>query len=141
MKNRNIAVVAATNAALFSLLSFSAIAETSAPVSLEEKVQLNMGNQLASEGNKYAQIVSLAASNEDELTARRYDAANAYKKWYELKSAVAKHYPSSQDYMAVEAASREYARANKAFIDLQKRILASNNIPLDKVTTRIIASE
>jgi hypothetical protein len=139
MKNGNLANFALTNTVLLSLLSFSAFADTSTPVTPEEKIQLNVGKQLAAEGYKYAQIVSLAASREKELTARRYEAANAYKKWYDLKSAVVKHYPSSQDYVAVEKASNEYSRANKAFIDLQKTILAQNGVPVHNVATKIIA--
>jgi len=111
MKNRNIAIFAITNAVFLSLLSFSAIADTSTPVTPEEKVHLNVGKQLAAEGNKYAQIVSLAASREGELTARRYEATNAYKRWHDIKSAVVKHYPTNQDYRAVEAAAKEYSRA------------------------------
>jgi hypothetical protein len=141
MKNINIAIFSATNAVFLSLLSLSAIADTSTPVTLEEKVHLNVGKQLAAEGNKYAQIVSLAASRENELTARRYEAANAYKKWHDLKSSVVKHYPSTQDYIAVEMASKEYSRANKAFIDLQKSILAQNGLPIHNVATKIIAME
>ncbi len=141
MKNGNVAIFAVANTVLLSLLSFSAIADTSTPAALEEKIQLNVGKQLAADGYKYAQIVSLAASREDELTARRYEAANAYKKWYDLKSAVVKHYPSSQDYIAVEMASREYSRANKAFIDLQKSILSQNGVPIHNVATKIIALE
>lgn len=141
MKNRNIAIFAITNAVFLSLLSSSAIADTSTPVTPEEKVHLNAGKQLAAEGNKYAQIVSLAASREDELTARRYEATNAYKKWHDLKSSVVKHYPSTQDYIAVEMAAREYSRANKAFIDLQKSILAQNGLSIHNVATKIIAME
>jgi hypothetical protein len=141
MKNRNVAIFAIANTVLLSLLSFSAIADTSTPITPEEKIQLNVGNQLAAEGYKYAYIVSLAASREDELTARRYEASNAYKRWYALKSAVVKHYPSSQDYIAVEMASKEYSRANKAFIDLQKSILAQNGVPIHNVATKIIALE
>jgi len=139
MKNGNVAIFAVANTVLLSLLSFSAIADTSTPVAPEERIQLNVGKKLAAEGYKYAQIVSLAASREDELTARRYEAANAYKKWYDLKSAVVKHYPSSQDYIAVEMASKEYSRANKAFIDLQKSILMQNGVPIHNVATEIIA--
>lgn len=141
MKNGNVAIFAIANTVLLSLLSFSAIADTSTPVTPEEKVYLNVGKQLAAEGNKYAQIVSLAASRKDELTAKRYEAANAYKKWYELKSAVVRHYPSTQDYIAVETASEEYSRANKAFIDLQKSILAQNGLPIHNVAKKIIAME
>jgi hypothetical protein len=141
MKNRNVAIFSVANTVLLSLLSYSAIADTSTPVTPEEKVHLNVGKQLAAEGNKYAQIVSLAASREDELTAKRYEAANAYKKWHDLKSAVVMHYPSTQDYIAVEMASKEYSRANKAFVDLQKSILAQYGLPLHNVATRLIAME
>jgi radical SAM superfamily enzyme with C-terminal helix-hairpin-helix motif len=139
MKSGNVAIIALANAMFLSLLSFPASADTSTPVTLEELVQLNVGKQLAAEGNKYTQIVSLAAGREDELTARRYEATHAYKKWSDLKSAVVKHYPSTQDYIAVEMASREYSRANKAFIDLQKSILAQNGVPVHNVATKIIA--
>ena len=139
MKKGNLANFALANTVLLSLLSFSAFADSSIPVTPEEKIQLNVGKQLAAEGYKYAQVVSLAASRENELTARRYEAANAYKKWYDLKSAVVKHYPSSQDYIAVEKASREFSRANRAFIELQKTILAQNGVPVHNVATKIIA--
>ena len=141
MKNGNIAIFAITSAAFLSLLSLSAFADTSTPVTLKEKVHLNVGKQLSAEGNKYAQVVSLAASREDELTARRYEATNAYKQWYALKTSVVKHYPTTQDYIAVEMASMEYSRANKAFIDIQKSILAQNGLPIHNVATKIIAME
>jgi hypothetical protein len=141
MKNRTGVTFSIAGTALLSILSFSAFADSSAPVALKEMVHMNAGKQLAAEGNKYTEIVSLAADRQDELTAKRYAAANAYKKWHDLKSEVAKHYPTSQDYKAVEMAANEYSKANKAFIDLQKSILANNNIPLDKVTDKIIALE
>jgi len=141
MKNRKGVIFAIASSTLLSILSFSAFADSSTPVALKEMIQLNAGNQLAAEGNKYAQIVSLAANRQDELTAKRYEAFSAYKKWYDLKSEVVKHYPTSQDYRAIEMAAKAYSKANKAFIDLQKSILANNNIPLDKVATKIIAME
>jgi len=139
MENRNTTIFALANSVLLSLLSFSAIADTSTPVTLKEMIQLNVGRQLAEEGNKYTQIVSLAASREDELTARRYEAAIAYKKWCDLKSVVMTHYPSSQDYRAVEMAAKEYSHANGAFIELQKSILAQNGAPIHGVATKLIA--
>ncbi len=141
MKNINGVIFAIASTGLLSLLSFSAIADTSTPATLEEMVHLNVGKQLSAEGNKYAQIASLAASREDELTARRYEATNAYKRWHDIKSAVVKHYPTNQDYRAVEVAAKEYSRANKAFIDLQKSILAQNGLPIHNVATKIIAME
>lgn len=141
MKYSNGVTFAIAGTALLSILSFPAIADSSTPVALKEMIHLNAGKQLAAEGNKYTEIVSLAANRQDELTARRYEAASAYKKWHDLKSEVVKHYPTSQDYRAVEMAANAYSKANKAFIELQKSILADNNIPLDKVTDKIIALE
>jgi hypothetical protein len=141
MKSRNGVSFAIAGTALLSILSFPAVADSSNPVALQEMIQLNAGKQLAAEGNKYTEIVSLAGNSQDELTARRFEAVSAYKKWHDLKSDVLKHYPTSQDYRAVESAARTYAKANKAFIDLQKSILANNNIQPDKVAKRIIALE
>jgi len=141
MKNGNVAILAIAGSAFLSLVSFSAFADTAAPATLQERIHLNSGKRLAAEGNKYADIVSLAGSKEDELTAKRYDAANAYKKWRDVKSAVVKHYPSYQDYVDVEAAAKEYSQANKAFIELQKSILAQNGAPIHNVATKIIAME
>ncbi|HTN92997.1 MAG TPA: hypothetical protein VMJ33_00290 [Gallionella sp.] len=141
MKKGKVAIFATANTVLLSLLSFSALADTTTPASLEERVQLNAGKQLGAEGYKYAQIVTLAADREHELTTKRYAAANAYKKWHELKSAVVKHYPTTQDYLAVEQASNEYARANKAFIEMQKSILAQHGAPIQNVATNLIALE
>jgi hypothetical protein len=41
--------------------------------------------------------------------------------------------------VAVEAAAKAYSHAYKAFIDLQKSILAENGVPVDKVAKDIIA--
>jgi len=139
MKKRIGVVFAIASTGLLSLLSLSALADSVTPVALKEMILLNAGKQLAAEGNKYTQIVSLAASKQDELTARRYEAAGTYKKWYDLKSSVVIHYPTSQDYREVEMAAKEYSHANKAFIDLQKSILVQNGVPLDKVAKKLIA--
>jgi hypothetical protein len=141
MKNGNVAILAMAGSALLSLVSFSAFADTSEPATPQERIQLNAGKQLAADGNKYAEIVTLAGSQEDELTAKRYEAAHAYKKWHDVKSAVVKHYPSYQDYVDVETASEKYSQANKAFIEMQKSILAQNGAPIHNVATKIIAME
>jgi hypothetical protein len=141
MKKGNVAILAIASSVLLSLSSVSAFADTSTSTTPEERIQLNAGMRLAADGYKYAEIVTLAGNREDELTARRYEAANAFKKWHDLKLAVVKHYPNSRDYTAVEMASEEYSRANKAFIDLQKSILTQNGAPIHNVATKIIALE
>jgi hypothetical protein len=139
MKSRNSVIFSIASAGFFSLLSLSAVADSSAHVDLKKMIQINAEKQLAAEGKKYTQIVSLSGSRQDELTASRDEAASAYQKWYDLKSVVVKHYPSSQDYRAVEMAAKAYSHAHKNFIDLQKSILAQNGMPLDKLATHVIA--
>lgn len=141
MKKSKIAGFAVANTVLFSLLSASAFAGTSEPATLQEKVQLSINKRLAAEADKYASIVNLAPAKESELTAKRAEASKAYKKWHDLKVSVATRYPSAQDYKAVELASSEYSRANKAFIELQKSILAQNGVPFHKIATKMVVME
>lgn len=131
MKNINRIIFTLASTGFFSFLSFSAIADSSTPYTLKDAIKVNAEKRLEAEGKKFTQIVSLAGSKQDELMARRNEAINSYKKWYDLKSAVVAHYPSSQDYREVEKAAKEYSHANKSLIDLQKSILAQNGIPLD----------
>jgi hypothetical protein len=133
MKNGNSIFFAIASAGFISLLSFSAIADSSTPATLEKLIQVNTEIQLAAEGNKYTRIVSLAGNRQNELTTKKNEGTNTYKIWRDLKSAVVSHYPSSKDYKAVEIAAKTYSHANKAFIDLQKSILAQNGVPLDTV--------
>jgi hypothetical protein len=139
MKIRNNILILIGGTGLFSFISFSAMAGSSNPTALEQLVQTRSSQQLAAEGYKYNHISSIAGSRKVELVARKDEAASTYKKWHDLKSNVVKHYPSSQDYVAVEAAAKAYSHAYKAFIDLQKSILAENGIPVDKVAKDIIA--
>ena len=139
MKNGNSIIFVIASSGLLSLMSFAAIAGSSTPATLEKKMQANIAQQLAAEGKKYSQIVSLAGHRQDELTTRKNEVTNAYKKWRDLKSAVVSHYPTSEDYKAIEIAAKTYSQAYKAFIDLQKSILAQNGVPLDKVAKEIIA--
>jgi hypothetical protein len=139
MKNTNGVIFAVASAGLFSLLSFSAIADSSTPVDLKKMIRANAEKHLAAEGEKYTQIISLSGNRQDELMAKKEEVASAYKKWYDIKSAVVKHYPTAQDYRSVETAALTYSHAHKAFVDLQKNILAQNGIPLDKVATNIVA--
>jgi hypothetical protein len=139
MKSRNNILFIIAGTGLSQFLSFAAIAGPSTPATLEKLIQTKTTQQLAAEGRQYNQITSLAGSRQDELVARKEEAASAYKKWRDLKHSVVKHYPNSQDYIAVEAAAKAYSHAYRAFIDLQKSILAENGIPLDKVAKNIIA--
>jgi hypothetical protein len=133
MKNANSILFVIASTGLLSLLPFGAIAGSSTPTTLEKKIQTNTERQLAAERKQYARIVSLAGNRQDELTTRKNEVTSTYKKWHDLKSDVVSHYPSSKDYKAVEIAAKTYSHANKAFIDLQKSILAQNRVPLDTV--------
>ena len=133
MKAGNKIILVIANASLLSLVSFAAMAGSSAPVTLEKMIQAKTEQQLAAEGKKYTRIVSLAGSKQDELTTKMAEGTSTYKKWLGLKSAVVSHYPSSTDYKAIELAAKTYSHTNKAFIDLQKSILVKNGAPLDTV--------
>lgn len=140
MKNwENILIVIASTG-LISLVPAVAIAGSSTSVTLEQKVQEKVEMKLAADGRKYSRIVSLAGDRQDELTKRENDAISAYNKWHGLIHAVVSHYPSNEDFRAIEAAAKAYSHANKAFIDLQKSVLAQNRSQLDTVaTTTLIA--
>jgi hypothetical protein len=130
--NKFIFVIA--NFGLLSFLSVAAIAGPSTPVTLEKMIQTKTEQQLAEEEKKYFRIVSLAGSKQGELASKMREGASIYKAWQNLKSVVVSHYPSSTDYRVVELAAKTYSHTNKAFIDLQKSILAQNGVPLDTVS-------
>lgn len=122
-----------------SFLSSVAIADTSPEMSpalnLEKMIQAKSEQKLAEEANNYTKIAALAGDRQDELAKRKSEVAKAYKTWHDIKSDVeASHNKANYgDFKAVEEAAQSYAQANKAFIDLQKDILAKNGFPLDAV--------
>lgn len=131
MKKGNKILIVVANTGLLSLISFAAIAGPSTTAAFEKMIQARTEQQLTEEGKKYTRIVALAGNRQDELTTRRNEVASAYKKWHDLKSVVVSHYPSSNDFRNVELAAKTYSQANKAFVDLQKNILAQKEVPLD----------
>ncbi len=133
MKNVNKMFFVVASTGILSIMSFAAIADSSAHITLEKMIQINTEKQLAAEGNKYAQLVLLAGSRKDELVTKKNEAASAYKKWRDLKFAAVSHYPNYNDFTDVRAAAKTYSQANKAFVDLQKNILAQKAAPLDPV--------
>ena len=139
MKNGNRIIIAITSSVLSSLLSFSATASTSMPATLEEKIQATIEQRLATEEKKYNHIVSLAGIRQDELTAKKNEVIDAYNKWSDLRYAVVSHYPTTEDFKAIEIAAKAYSQAYKAYIDLQKSILSQNGVPIHNVATKIIA--
>jgi hypothetical protein len=131
--NKMLNIVASTG--LLSLISFAAFASQSTTATFEKMVQAKAEQQFANEGIKYTRIVALAGNRQDELATKKNEVSSAYKKWYDLKSAVVSHYPSSNDFKDVEVAAKTYSQANKAFVDLQKNILSQNEGKLDPIAT------
>lgn len=137
MKSK-ISILSAITVSL-SLLSSVAIADTSSTMSpalgLEKMIQAKAEQNLAAEANNYTKIAALAGDRQDELAKRKSEVAKADKRWHEIKSDVeaSNNKANSNDFKAVEAAAQAYSQANKAFIDLQKDILAKNGFPFDAV--------
>ena len=112
--------------------------EMSQVISLEKAIQANAGQKLAAvtreEAKKYTQVVALAGDMQDEVGKRKNAVINTYKTWHELKAAVeASNKANANDYKAVELAAQAYSQANKAFIEIQKNILAKNGVPTGAV--------
>ena len=141
MKNINSVIYAIAGTGLLSLLSFPATAGTSMPATLEEKVEVTIKQQLATEEKKYSHIVSLAGIRQDELTAKKNEVIDAYNKWSDLRYAVVSHYPTTEDFKAIEIAAKAYSQAYKAYIDLQKSILSQNGVPINMVAAKTIAMQ
>lgn len=137
MKNK-VSLLAAIAGSL-SLLSSVAIADTSPEMSpalsLEKMIQAKSEQKLAAEAKNFNQIATLAGSRKDELAKRKDEVASAYKTWHDLKSSVetSPGKANFDNFKAIEAAAQTYSQANKAFIDLQKDILAKNGFPSDAV--------
>jgi len=140
MKNGNKMFIVVANTGLMSLLSFAAIANPSTTATFEKMIQTKAEQRLATEENKYTRIVMLAGSKQDELAARKNEVASTYKNWSDLKSAVVSHYPSANDFKDVENAAKAYSQANRAFMNLQKNILAQNANALDPVAINSLLS-
>ena len=110
--------------------SDGAAPEMSQALALEKMIQKNTEQKFAAEAKKYTQLVALAGDKQDELAKRKGEVVNAYKAWQNSKSAVELSRNAGADsFKAVEVAAQAYSQANKAFINLQKDILAKNGIP------------
>lgn len=103
-------------------------------IALEKMIQQNNEKLLAAEAKKYSQVFALAGNRQGELAKSKDEASVAYKAWHDMKSSVeASRNAGANEFKAVEAASQVYSKANKAFIDMQKDILAKNGVPFDAV--------
>lgn len=103
-------------------------------LALEKMIQKNTEQKFAAEDKKYTQIVMLAGDRQDELAKRKNEVVKAYKIWQESKSAVELSRNANSDgFKAIEVAAQSYSQANKAFIDLQKDILAKSGVSSDLI--------
>ena len=148
MKFENNVLFAAVGFA--SLFSTAAIAGTTSAehqhksgtatveISLEQAIQANTEQKLAAEARKYTQVSALAGSRQDEMERSKNEVINTYAKWREMKSAVeASRSANASDFKAVEAAAQAYSQANKAFINLQKDILAKNGTSAESLNAQV----
>lgn len=130
MRIENNFLFAVTGFLLFS--SSAAIAgaapEMSQTLALEKLIQKSTEQKIAAETKKYTQIVALAGDRQDELTKRKNEVLSTYKAWQDSKSAVEQSNANADGFRAVEIAAQAYSQANKAFINLQKDILAKNGV-------------
>lgn len=154
-KNLLFAIAAAGILSLSSSVAFAGISSVdenkqsagTAPklshaVTLEKIIAANTEQKLAAEAKadakKYTQVIALAGDKQDEVVKRKNEVINTYKTWRELKAAVeGANSASANDFKAIEAAARAYSQANKAFLDLQKNILAQNGVPSGAVNNLI----
>lgn len=116
--------------------------EMSHVLALEKAIQANAEQKLAAEtkaeAKKFTQVVALAGGRQDEVEKRKNEVINTYKTWHELKSTVGvSRSANANDFKAVEVAAQAYSQANKAFLELQKDILAKNGVPSGSVDVLI----
>lgn len=128
--------VAAAGTVGDSSIKSSMAAEMSSVSNLEKIIQANTEQKLIDEAKKYNQVVALAGDRQDEVAKRKNEAISAKAKWHELKTAVeVSHNPTANDLKTIDLAAQAYSKAYKAFIDLQKDILANNGVPSDAINT------
>lgn len=98
--------------------------------SLEKTILENVEKQRQADAEKYTRIATLAGDKKDELEKRRNEVNRTYQIWHDLKSATtaSSNRANADSFKAVEVAAQTYSEANKAFIDLQKTILARANV-------------
>lgn len=119
-----------TIVAITGLLSFSTVAFADTLASerdLKNAIQEKTAQKQAADTKKYEHVSSLAGDKRGELAAKKDEVASTYNKWHELKSAAeAAKNTDADKFKAVEAAAEKHAQADKAFMDIQKDILAKN---------------
>lgn len=98
---------------------------------LEKTILENVEKQRQADAEKYTRIATLAGDKKDELEKRRNEVSRTYQIWHDLKSAMttSSNKANAGSFKAVEVAAQAYSEANKAFIGLQKTILARANVP------------
>jgi hypothetical protein len=140
MKKGNKILNIAASTGLLSLISFAAFASPSTTATFEKMIQAKAEQRLVAEESKYTRIAMLAGNRQNELVEKKNEVSSTYKNWHDLKTAVVSHYPNATDFRDIENAAKAYSQANKAFINLQKDILAQNANTLDPVAINSLLS-
>lgn len=110
-------------------------------LTLEKLIQENTEKKRLADAEKYTQLTMLAGNRKNELVRSRDEVANTYKAWRDLKTvAESSSNTRPNNFKDIEAAALAYSQANKAFVDLQKDILAKSGIPSGEVNTRIVVN-
>lgn len=132
MKYQVTTIAAAGLLALFSSVAMAAT--LASEQALQKKIQETTEQQRAADAKKYERVSALAGDKRGELAAKKDEVSSTYQKWQEQKTtADAAKNTDAAKYKAVEAAAEKHAQANKAFMDMQKDILAKNGAMSDGV--------
>lgn len=130
MKYQATTIAAAGLLALFSSVAMAGTSEQA----LQKKIQETSEQQHAADAKKYERVSALAGDKRGELAAKKDAVSSTYNKWQEQKAAAeASKNTDAEKFKSVEAAAEKHAQANKAFMDMQKDILAKNGAMSDGV--------
>lgn len=132
MKNQTAVVIIASFLSVFSAVS---IADTlSSERDLQKAIQEKAEQKHVADAKKFERVSALAGDKRAELAAKKDEVANTHHQWHELKSAAeTSKNADSAKFKAVEAAAEKHAQANRAFVGMQKEILAKNGALSDGV--------
>lgn len=103
---------------------------------LQKAIHEKVEQTHAAETKKYDRVAALAGDKRHELSEKKAAVTKTYNEWHQLNAAVndSKN-PDSEQFKALEAAAEKHARASKAFMDLQKEILAKKSAPPDSIVS------
>lgn len=119
------------------LLSVAAFADPLASEQgLRKAIHENIERTHAAAARKYDRVLSLAGDRRRELAVKKDAVARSYSEWHRLNAAVndSKN-PDAAQFKVLEAAAQNYARASRAFMELQTEILARKNYEPENIVS------